>query len=132
MFSNVVAIGHYAWTPSSRTLFDDDDDENQSTRDIDVNEEENLNERSGGSEEDVILNYTDDVCNLVVGVNMGNSSTTNSNGKRKVKEQCGRQSRKKSKKPYGFGAQLLSCWDQLLDRVSIRNDSRDKIVVLVR
>jgi hypothetical protein len=27
---------------------------------------------------------------------------------------------------------LLSCWDQLLDRVSIRNDSRDKIVVLVR
>jgi hypothetical protein len=27
-----------------------------------------------------------------------------------------------SKKSYGFEAQLLSCWDQLLDRVSIRNE----------
>jgi len=34
---------------------------------------------------------------------------------------------RKAKKPYGFGAQLLSRWDQLPDRVSIRNDSRDKI-----
>jgi hypothetical protein len=35
--------------------------------------------------------------------------------------------KKKSKKPYKFGAQLLSHWDQLLDRVSIKNDSMDKI-----
>jgi hypothetical protein len=35
--------------------------------------------------------------------------------------------KKKSKKPYKFGAQLLSHWDQLLNRVSIKNDSMDKI-----
>jgi hypothetical protein len=34
---------------------------------------------------------------------------------------------RKAKKPYGFGAQLLLHWDQLIDRVLIRNDSRDKI-----
>ena len=37
------------------------------------------------------------------------------------------QSRKKSKKPSGLGVRLMSCWDELLDRVSTRNDSRDKI-----
>jgi hypothetical protein len=113
-------------TPSSGTLFDDDT-VNQSTQNANVNEEENLEEGSDDSKEDVIPNYTDDVCNLVTGVNMGNSSTTNSSGKRKTREQCGGQSRKKSKKPYGFGAQLLLHWDQLIDRVLIRNDSRDKI-----
>jgi|UniRef100_A0A3N7HBV7 hypothetical protein len=126
MFSNVVATRHYAWTPSSRILFDDDT-VNQSTQDANVNEEENLEEGSSDSKEDVIPNYTDDVCNLVTGVNMGNSSTTKSSGKRKKREQCGGQSRKKSKKPYRFGAQLLLHWDQLMDRVLIRNDSRDKI-----
>jgi hypothetical protein len=40
MFINVVATGHYAWTPSSISLFDDD--VNQSTQDVNVNEEENL------------------------------------------------------------------------------------------
>jgi hypothetical protein len=54
MFSNVVATGHYAWAPSSRVLFDDDV-VNQNTQDVHVNEEENLEEGSGDSEEDVIL-----------------------------------------------------------------------------
>jgi len=85
MFSNVVATGHYAWTPSSGSLFDDDV-VNQNTQDVNVNEKENLKERSGDSEEDVIPNYTDDVCNLVVGVNVGNRNTTNSSGKRKARE----------------------------------------------
>jgi hypothetical protein len=120
MFSNVVVTGHYAWTPSFRSLFDDD--VNQSTQDVNVNEEENLEEGSGDLEEDGIPNYTNDVCNLVARVNIGNSSTTNSSGKRKAREQCGEQNKKKSKKSYGFEAQLLSCWDQLLDRVSIRNE----------
>ena len=43
MFSNVVATGHYAWTPSSESLFDDDVD-GQRTPDGNVNEEENLEE----------------------------------------------------------------------------------------
>ena len=121
MFSNVVATGHYAWAPSSGVLFDDDV-VNQNTQDVHVNEEENLEEGSGDSEEDVIPNYTDDVCNLVAGVNIANSS-----GKRKSREQGGGQSTKKSKKPHGVGAQMLSRWDKLVDDVSTRNDSRDKI-----
>jgi hypothetical protein len=125
MFSNVVVTRHYAWTQSSETLFDDDV-MNQSTQDVNVNEEENLEEGSGDSEEDDIPNYIDHVCNLVV-VNMGNNSIKNYSEKRKTRKQCDGQSKKKSKKPYKFGAQLLSYWDHLLDRVSIRNDSMDKI-----
>jgi len=74
MFSNVVATGHYAWTLSSGYLFDDYV-AGQSTPDGNVNEEENLEEGSGDSEEDVIPNFIDDVCNLVAGVNIGNNST---------------------------------------------------------
>ena len=121
-----MATLHYAWTLFSKTLLDDDV-VNQSTQDVNVNEEENLEEGSGDSKEDVIPNYTDDAYNLVARVNMGNNSTTNNSGERKIREQCGGKSRKKNKKPYGFRAQLLSRWDQLPDRVSIRNDSRDKI-----
>ncbi|XP_011014260.1 PREDICTED: uncharacterized protein LOC105118094 [Populus euphratica] len=57
MFSNVVATGHYAWAPSSGVLFDDDT-VNQNTQDVHVNKEENLEEGSGDSKEDVIPNYT--------------------------------------------------------------------------
>jgi len=106
MFNNVVVTRHYAWTQSSETLFDDDD-MNQSTQDVNVNEEENLEEGSGDLEEDDIPNYIDHVCNLVV-VNMGNNSTKNYSGKRKTRKQYDGQSKKKSKKPYKFGAQLLS------------------------
>ena len=77
--------------------------------------------------EDVIPNFTNDFHNLVAGVNIRNSSTTNSSGKRKAREQCGVQSRKKSKKPSGVGDRLLSRFDELFDRVSTKNDSRDKI-----
>jgi len=59
MFSNVVAIRHHAWTLSSGTLYDDDNDVNQSTQD--VNKEENLEKGSGDLEKDVISNYTKDV-----------------------------------------------------------------------
>jgi hypothetical protein len=131
MFSNVVATGHYAWTPSSGYSFDDYV-AGQSTPDGNVNEEENLEEGSGDSEEDVIPNFTDDVRNLVAGVNIGNSSTTNSSGKRKAREQCGVQSTKKSKKPSGVGDRLLSRFDELFDRVSKKNDSRDNIGCSVR
>jgi hypothetical protein len=92
-----VATLHYAWTLFSKTLLDDDV-VNQSTQDVNVNEEENREEGSGDSEEDVIPNYTDDAYNLVARVNMGNNSTTNNSGERKIREQCGGKSRKKSKK----------------------------------
>jgi len=106
MFNNFVVTGQYVWTPSSKTLFDVNA-MNQDTQDVNVDGEENLEEGSGDSVEDIISNYADDVCKLVTRVNMGNNSTTNSNGKRKAREQYGGQSRKKNKKPYGFGAQLL-------------------------
>ena len=92
-----MATLHYAWTLFSKTLLDDDV-VNQSTQDVNVNEEENLEEGSGDSEEDVIPNYTDDAYNLVARVNMGNNSTTNNSGERKIREQCGGKSRKKNKK----------------------------------
>ena len=73
-------------------------------------------------EEDVIPNFTNDFHNLVAGVNIRNSS-----GKRKAREQCGMQSRKKIKKPSGVCDRLLSRVDELFDHVSTKNDSRDKI-----
>ena len=77
--------------------------------------------------EDVIPNFTNDFHNLVAGVNIKNSSTTNSSGKRKAREQYGMQSRKKIKKPSGVCDRLLSRVDELFDHVSTKNDSRDKI-----
>ncbi|XP_052311387.1 uncharacterized protein LOC127905672 [Populus trichocarpa] len=84
MFSNIVATGEYTWAPSSGVLCDDnvgiDEDPN-------TNEEQpDLEEGSGDSKEDGIPNFTDDVCNMVRGVNMSSSSNTRSSGKRKERE----------------------------------------------
>jgi hypothetical protein len=84
MFSNIIATGEYVWAPLSGVLCDDnvgvDEDPN-------ANEEQpNLEERSGHSEDDVILNFTDDVCNMIRGVNMSSISNTRNNGKRKERE----------------------------------------------
>ncbi|KAL9405099.1 hypothetical protein Peur_002071 [Populus x canadensis] len=84
MFLNIIATGEYVWAPSSGVLCDDnvgvDEDPN-------VNEEQpDLKEGSGDSEEDGILNFTVDVCNMVRGVNMSSISNTLSSGKRKERE----------------------------------------------
>jgi hypothetical protein len=104
MFSNIVATGEYTWAPSSGVLCDDnvgiDEDPN-------TNEEQpDLEEGSGDSKEDGIPNFTDDVCNMVRGVNMSSSSNTRSSGKRKERECSEVQVGKK--KNSRIGAQLLS------------------------
>jgi hypothetical protein len=95
MFSNIIATGEYVWAPSSGVLCDDnvgvDEDPN-------ANEEQpDLEEGSGDSEEDEILNFTDDVCNMVREVNMSNISNTRSSGKRKEREHPEVQDGKKKK-----------------------------------
>ena len=93
MFSNIIATGEYVWAPSSGVLCDDnvgvDEDPN-------ANEEQpDLEEGSGDSEENEILNFTDDVCNMVREVNMSNISNTRSSGKRKEREHSEVQDGKK-------------------------------------
>lgn len=91
-----MATRQHAWTLFSGTLLDDDV-VNQGTQDVNGDRNENLEEESGDLEEDIILNYADNVCNLVAGVNMENNSTTNSSEKSTTGEQCSGQSRKKNK-----------------------------------
>jgi len=77
MFSDIVPIRQYIWTPFLEVLFDDDgeDDNIQNANDDD---DVNLKE-----ENNIILKLAYDVCDMIVGVNMSNISTTHSNGKRK-------------------------------------------------
>ncbi|XP_061962417.1 L10-interacting MYB domain-containing protein-like [Populus nigra] len=93
MFSNIVTTGEYAWAPSAGVLRDDNigvvEDSN------DNNEQPNLEEGSGDSEEDGIPNFTDDMCNMVRGVNMSSSSNTRSSEKRKARERLDIQAGKK-------------------------------------
>jgi hypothetical protein len=65
-------------------LFDDDVGVHD-TQDGNADDDENLEEKSGDTEEDDITNYTKNVCNLVIGVNMSNNSTIHSSGKEKNK-----------------------------------------------
>jgi hypothetical protein len=84
MFANIIAIGNYAWAPSSGVLLDHDVgvDGNQHAK-VD---QPDLEEESGDSEEDGIPNFTGDVCNMVRGVNMSTRSNNRSSGKRKERE----------------------------------------------
>ncbi|XP_034907176.1 uncharacterized protein [Populus alba] len=120
MFSNIVATGQYAWAPSAGIRRDDnvgvDEDPNAN------DEQPDLEEGSGDSEEDGIPNFTDDVCNMVRGVNMSSSSNTRSSGKRKERERVDVQSGKK-KRSSGIGMQLLSRFNNMVDSMSINSDS---------
>ncbi|KAJ6967310.1 hypothetical protein NC652_004765 [Populus alba x Populus x berolinensis] len=124
MFSNIVATGKYAWAPSSGVLYDD------SVEDPNANEEQlDLEEGSSDSEEDEIPNFTDDVSNMVRGVNMYSNSNTCSSRKRKERERVEVQAREK-KRSSEIGMQLLSRWDQMVDSLLKNSDStsinRDK------
>nr|XP_034887277.1 uncharacterized protein LOC118027890 [Populus alba] len=84
MFANIIATGEYVWAPSSRVLPDHNVgvDGNQHTH----VEQPDLEEGSGDSEEDGIPNFSDDVCNMVRGVNMSTSSNNHSSGRRKERQ----------------------------------------------
>ena len=65
-----------------------------------TNENLNIEEDSDDSKEDDLPNFTEDVNNMVVGVNFANSSSNHSrsSGKRKKPQQCTNMSVKKRRK----------------------------------
>ncbi|KAI5557663.1 hypothetical protein BDE02_08G132800 [Populus trichocarpa] len=85
MFTNTVATGQYAWAPSQGLNSDEDGVGQRQTNA--VNEDPELQEGSGDSEEDSLPNFVADVNNMVAGVNFSNSTSnpTGSSGKRKDK-----------------------------------------------
>ena len=88
-----------------------------------------MEEGSGDSEEDGIPNFTDDVCNMVRGVNMSSNRNTRISEKRKERECLDIQAGKK-KRSSGIGMQVLSWFEQMVDIMSSNSDSisicRDK------
>jgi len=127
MFTNIVATGEHAWTPSQE-LLSDEDNVAAGMRNT-TNEETNIEEGSGDSEEDAIPYFIHDVSNMVGGNNVANSSSNPNSTKRKGSHHTTPQCRKK-KRETGMGAQLFACLDQLIESVSITKESttpcRDK------
>ena len=65
-----------------------------------TNENLNIEEDSDDSKEDDLPNFTEDINNMIVGVNFANSSSNHSrsSGKRKKPQQCTNKSVKKRRK----------------------------------
>lgn len=82
MFNDIMPIGQYIWTPSSKVLFDDDN-EDDDIQNVNDDDNVNLKEESNDSDNDSILNLAYDVCDMVVGVDKSIISTIYSSGKRK-------------------------------------------------
>jgi len=118
MYSNIVATGEFAWAPSSRVPASSDVDPGISNANIDC---AGLEEGSGDSKEDVILDFQTDMTWMVRGINMSSSSNTKSGGKKKARDPY--EVRGKKKKTYGIGVQLLSRCNQLLESMSTKSDS---------
>jgi hypothetical protein len=122
MFTNIVATGEYAWTPS-QGLLSDEDNMAAGMRNT-TNEETNIEEGSVDSEEDAISYFIHDVSNMVGGNNVANSSSNPNSAKRKGSHHTTPQCRKK-KRGIGMGAQLFARLDQLIESVSITKESTD-------
>ena len=118
MYSNIVATGEFAWAPSSRVPASSDVDPGTNNANIDC---AGLEEGSGDSKEDVILDFQTDMTWMVRGINMSSSSNTKSGGKKKARDPY--EVRGKKKKTYGIGVQLLSRCNQLLESMSTKSDS---------
>ncbi|XP_061958705.1 uncharacterized protein LOC133679969 [Populus nigra] len=116
MYFNIVATGAFAWAPSSGVPADSDVDPGTSNADVAY---DGLEEGSGDSEEDVILDFQTDMARMVGGINMSSSSNTKSRGKRKEQDHYNMRGRKKKKSRI----QLLSRCNQLLESISIKSDS---------
>jgi len=116
MYSNIVAIGAFAWAPSSGGPAGSDVDPGTSNANI---AHDGLEEGSGDSEEDVIPDFQTDMARMVGGINMSTSSNIKSGGKRKERDHYDVQGRKKKTS----GIQLLSRCNQLLESMSTKSDS---------
>jgi hypothetical protein len=102
-----VATGEYAWVLSQGMLFDEDNrgDGLKNTSNDDIN----LEEGSGNSNEDGIPNFMDDVSNMVASFNVANSSNNHNSGKRKSNTTFHTLS--SEEKGSRMTAQLFSCLD---------------------
>jgi hypothetical protein len=138
MFTNIVATGEYAWT-LSQGLLSDEDNGPAGMRNT-TNEETNMEEGSGDSEEDAIPDFIHDVSNMVGGSNVANSSSNPSSAKRKGAHRITPQCLKKKRRT-GMGAQLFAYLGQLVETVSMPREStapsrdkkkREKVVALKR
>jgi hypothetical protein len=118
MYSNIVAIGEFAWAPSSEVPTGSDIDPGTSNANID---RAGLEEGSGDSEKDVIPDFQTDMARMVGGINMSSSSNTKGSGKRKERDPY--EGRGRKKKTSGIGVQLLSMCNQLLESMSTKSDS---------
>jgi len=118
MYSNIVATREFAWAPSSGVPAGSDVDPGTSNANID---RAGLEEGSGDSEEDVILDFQTNMARMVGGINMSSSSNTKSGGKRKERDPYEVRGRKK--KTSGIGVKLLSRCNQLLKSMSTKSDS---------
>uniref|UniRef100_A0A2K2CAR3 Myb/SANT-like domain-containing protein n=1 Tax=Populus trichocarpa TaxID=3694 RepID=A0A2K2CAR3_POPTR len=116
MFTNIVATREYAWTPS-QGLLSDEDNVAAGMRNT-TNEDTNMEEGSGDSEEDAIPDFTRDVSNMVGGSNVAHSCSNPSSSKRKGAHQTTPQLRKK-KRGTGMGAVLVARMDKLVETVSM-------------
>ncbi|KAG6739471.1 hypothetical protein POTOM_057068 [Populus tomentosa] len=103
MYSNIVAIGAFAWAPSSGVPAGSGVDPSTSNADIG---DDGLEEGSGDSEEDVIPDFQTDMARMVGGIHMSSSSNTKSGDKRKERDHYDVRCRKK--KTFGIGVQLLT------------------------
>jgi len=83
IYSNIVAIGAFAWTPSSGVLAGSDVDLGTSNANID---RDGLEEGNSDLEEDVIPDFQTNIARMVGGINMSSSSITKSGGKRKERD----------------------------------------------
>ncbi|XP_011045867.1 PREDICTED: uncharacterized protein LOC105140654 [Populus euphratica] len=118
MFTNIIATGQYAWAPSAGIHHDDNVGV---AEDPNVNDEQpDLEEGSGDSEEDRILNFTDDVCNMVRWVNMSRVAT---HATMKIEKKDNVLTFNQGKKSSGIGMQLLSRFDNMVDNMSNNSDS---------
>lgn len=82
MFSNIVAMRQYIWTPSQRLLSEEGNGA-AGMRNT-TNDETNIKEESGDSKEDVIHDFVHDVSNMVGESNVTNSSSNHSSAKKEV------------------------------------------------
>jgi len=83
IYSNIVVIGAFAWTPLSGVPAGSDVDLGTSNANIDC---DGLEEGNSDLEEDVIPDFQTNIARMVGGINMSSSSITKSGGKRKERD----------------------------------------------
>jgi hypothetical protein len=111
-----MAFEKFVWTLCIRVLFDDDSGDDGTWND-NGDDEVNLEEENGDSDEDTTTNFIDNVKNMISGVDMVNSSTHNSRERKKITYFIKKDGRKSKRGGSRIGAQLVDHFDRLLDNI---------------